>query len=59
MRLVKNACTVDGKATTIQAVLKDPELCKLLSDEGPIEGDFYVAPKVATTAPATTKAAPR
>ncbi len=40
IRLVKEECMVDGKKTTVQAVLKDPELCKLLSDEGSIEGGY-------------------
>jgi hypothetical protein len=64
VRLVKNECLVDGKPTTIAAVLKDPQLSVLLSDEGPIDGTFYVAPKpptppatASTTTPPTT--APR
>ncbi len=60
VRLVKNECIVDGKPTTIAAVLKDPKLSALLSDEGPIDGVFYVAPKPTTkpktaTAPATKR----
>ena len=43
VRLVKNACTVDGKTTRVEAVLKDPELSPLLSDEGVMDaGTFYV-----------------
>ena len=34
-RFVQRALTVDGKATTIDAVLADPKLAALLSDEGP------------------------
>jgi hypothetical protein len=56
VRLVKNECVVDGKPSTIQAVLKDPELSKLLSDEGQVSGLFYAAAKP-TSAPATTTAA--
>ncbi|HYO07428.1 MAG TPA: hypothetical protein VER17_00520, partial [Tepidisphaeraceae bacterium] len=40
VRLVNQRCTVDGKETTIEAVLRDPELCKLLSDEGTIEAGY-------------------
>jgi hypothetical protein len=36
IRLVRSAMTVDGKPTTVAAVLKDPVLNILLSDEGPI-----------------------
>ena len=37
IRLVKREVLVDGKARDIGEVLKDPKLCELLSDEGPIE----------------------
>ena len=36
IRLVKRRVTVDGQPRDIGDVLKDPELSKLLSDEGPI-----------------------
>lgn len=36
VRLVRSAMTVGGRATTVEAVLADPERCALLSDEGPI-----------------------
>jgi hypothetical protein len=36
IRLVKRQVTVDGQPRDIGDVLKDPELSKLLSDEGPI-----------------------
>ena len=36
IRLVSAAMIVDGKPTTVAAVLKDPVLNILLSDEGPI-----------------------
>ena len=34
-RFVQRTMTVDGKATTVAAVLADHALCELLSDEGP------------------------
>jgi hypothetical protein len=40
IRLIKNACVVDGKKTTIDQVLRDPELCELLSDEGVIDARY-------------------
>jgi hypothetical protein len=36
VRLVAEACTVDGQATTFEKVLRDPELTPLVSDEGPM-----------------------
>ena len=44
IRLVCAAMTVDGKPTTVAAVLKDPVLNILLSDEGPILHVTYSAP---------------
>jgi len=41
VRLVKRDMIVDGKATTVNAVLRDPKLCALLSDEGVIESPAY------------------
>jgi hypothetical protein len=41
IRLVKQALLVDGKPTTVQEVLKDPHLCTLLSEEGPLEKPRY------------------
>jgi hypothetical protein len=40
IRLVKRTCVVDGKETTIDAVLHDPALCGLLSDEGTIDARY-------------------
>jgi hypothetical protein len=40
-RLVQNAMTVNGTNTTIAQVLADPELCGLLSDEGPLSNPSY------------------
>jgi hypothetical protein len=37
IRLVKKTVTIDGKPRDIGEVLRDPELSKLLSDEGPID----------------------
>ena len=42
-RFVQRAMTVDGKPTTIAAVLADPVLCELLSDEGPYRLPSYTA----------------
>jgi hypothetical protein len=36
VRLIKRTVTVDGKPIDIRQVLQSPELCGLLSDEGPI-----------------------
>ncbi len=44
-RLVARRMTVDGRATTVDAVLADPELCALLSDEGPIAAARCVGTK--------------
>ena len=41
VRLVRSAMTVGGRATTVEAVLADPERCALLSDEGPIANPRY------------------
>jgi hypothetical protein len=50
IRLVDRQVIVDGKATTIEHVLKTPDLCELLSDEGPINiSGMYSQP---TSAPA-------
>jgi hypothetical protein len=45
VRLVQNKVFVDGKPSTLQKVLADPDLCGLLSDEGAIVRDFYPAEK--------------
>jgi hypothetical protein len=45
IRLVQNKVFVDGKPTTLQKVLADPDLCVLLSDEGVIARDFYPVEK--------------
>ena len=41
VRLIARQMLVDGKPTTIDAVLKDPALCGLLSDEGVIDPAGY------------------
>jgi hypothetical protein len=40
-RLVQDEMTVNGTNTTIIRVLADPELCGLLSDEGPLSNPRY------------------
>lgn len=40
-RFIRRAMTVDGKATTVAALLADPALCELLSDEGPFTVPRY------------------
>ena len=47
VRLVRSAMTVGGRATTVEAVLADPERCALLSDEGPIANPRYGSRAVA------------
>ena len=41
IRLVKRSMLVDGNPRDIRDVLADPELCVLLSDEGPIRQPYY------------------
>jgi hypothetical protein len=36
IRFIENTLTLDGKPSTVAAVLADPVLCELLSDEGPL-----------------------
>jgi hypothetical protein len=40
IRLIKRECLVDGKPMKIDEVLKDPERCDLLSDEGVIDANY-------------------
>ena len=40
-RLVRNRVEIDRKPTTITALLTDPELSSLVSDEGPIDPPRY------------------
>lgn len=40
-RLVRDACQVDGAAASVAEILRDPERCALLSDEGPIDPPRY------------------
>jgi hypothetical protein len=40
IRLVKQTMTVDGKPRKVADVLRDPEMSKLLSDEGSVEGRY-------------------
>ena len=51
VRLIARQILVDGNATTIGAVLKDPKLCGLLSDEGVIDQPDYrpAVPEAAAT----------
>lgn len=54
VRLVRRALTVDGRATTVEAVLSDPALAPLLSSEGVITSTRYAAtppPPAITPAP--------
>jgi hypothetical protein len=37
LRLVATRMIADGVETSVAAVLADPELCALLSDEGPLD----------------------
>jgi len=41
IRLVKRSMIVDGRPRDIREVLADPELCPLVSDEGPITKAYY------------------
>lgn len=41
IRLVKREMTLNGRATTVDAVLADPMRCEALSDEGPIAQARY------------------
>lgn len=41
IRLVKRQMTVDGEKRDLWDVLKDPDLCFLVSDEGPIAAPHY------------------
>ena len=54
IRMVQQACTVDGAPTTISAVLTNPALAALLSDETTFSGNVIPQPyyTVAATAPA-------
>lgn len=47
VRLVARAALLDGRMTTIDAVLADPKLCALLSDEGPLAAVRYPFPPAA------------
>jgi hypothetical protein len=41
IRLVKQAMTVQGKSRQVDDVLRDPDLSKLLSDEGPVDAAYF------------------
>ncbi len=43
IRLVSRTVLLDGRPTTLDAVLADPRLCALLSDEGPLPAARYPA----------------
>lgn len=47
IRLVARTVLLDGRPTTLDAVLADPRLCALLSDEGPLPAARYPAAPVA------------
>lgn len=49
IRLVQSAMTVNGRPTTVPAVLADPALCGLLSREGVITNDAYPTNPIAGT----------
>jgi hypothetical protein len=57
-RFVARAMQVDGKATTVEAVLADPKLARLLSDEGPWQKPRYGEVKPAPGAAANPAKAP-
>lgn len=40
IRLMKREMTIDGKKLDVGDALKDPELCKSISDEGPIDAGY-------------------
>jgi hypothetical protein len=44
IRLVQEAVQLNGVATTVSAILQDPALCAILSDEGPISIPRYREP---------------
>ncbi|MGV3755505.1 MAG: hypothetical protein ACO1QS_09000 [Verrucomicrobiota bacterium] len=64
VRFIQRQLTVDGKVTTVEAILADPELAVLLSDEGPLLEPRYgfvralpqsePAVKIVSSAEATT-----
>ena len=41
VRLIRQDVVVDGNPTTMDAVLTNPALCWLISDEGPITANYY------------------
>lgn len=41
LRLIQNKVYLNGKSTSLQKILADPVLSKLISDEGSIEKPFY------------------
>lgn len=43
IRLVKREMTVDGKTMSVEDVLKDPNLCAAISDEGVIDARYPMA----------------
>lgn len=51
IRLVARTILLDGEPTTLDAVLADPRLCALLSDEGPLPAARYPAPAGAAPRP--------
>ncbi len=50
-RLVQDSISLDGSSTTIQAVLADPKLHPILSDEGQIISPGYIVPTPPETMP--------
>lgn len=41
VRLIQNTVWLNGKKTSLAKILADPQLCQLLSDEGPIAKPYY------------------
>jgi hypothetical protein len=42
VRLIRDAMIIGGKPASVADVLRDPQRCKLLSDEGPIDPPRYL-----------------
>jgi hypothetical protein len=51
VRLVSRTVLLDGEPTTLDAVLADPRLCALLSDEGPLAAARYPSAPAAEPRP--------
>ena len=55
IRLISRAMTVDGKRTTVDAVLADPKLCVLLSREGSVKSPRDKITRVPVLEPPSTR----